>query len=45
MLRISPSAVGDGTADRVMGHRPELLDAWDSVRNAPHGPASSFHRA
>ena len=28
MPRITPSALSDTTADRVMAHRPELLEAW-----------------
>ena len=41
MPRIEPSAVGSTTADRVMGHRPELLEAWEHLKNALLGPSST----
>jgi alkylhydroperoxidase family enzyme len=42
MPRISPSARGELTADRVMGHRPELLEAWENLRAALLGPSSTL---
>ena len=42
MLRIPPSELGDPTADRVMGHRPELLAAWDALRHALGGSSSTL---
>lgn len=42
MLRVSPSAVGETTADRVMGHRPELLEAWENLKHALLGPSSTL---
>jgi alkylhydroperoxidase family enzyme len=42
MPRIAPSALGETTADRVMGHRPELLDAWDNLKHALLGPSSTL---
>lgn len=42
MARIPISAVGDSTADRVMGQRPELLAAWESLRHALLGPSSTL---
>ena len=40
MTRIPPSELGDGTADRIMGHRPEVLGAWEGLRHALVGPTS-----
>jgi AhpD family alkylhydroperoxidase len=42
MPRIPLSDLGDTTADRVLGHRPELLDAWASLRQALVGPSSTL---
>jgi alkylhydroperoxidase family enzyme len=40
--RLSPSARGETTADRVMGHRPEVLEAWENLRAALLGPSSTL---
>jgi alkylhydroperoxidase family enzyme len=40
VLRIPPSAHGTWTADRVMGHCPELLEAWENLKGALLGPSS-----
>ena len=42
MPRLSPSARGETTADRVMGHRPEVLEAWENLRAALLGPSSTL---
>ena len=42
MTRIPSSQLGDGAADRVMGHRPEVLDAWEGLRHALTGPTSTL---
>ena len=42
MPRLEPSALGESTADRVMGHRPELLEAWESLKHALLGPSSTL---
>jgi alkylhydroperoxidase family enzyme len=42
MPRIEPSAFGSTTADRVMGHRPELLEAWENLKHALLGPSSTL---
>lgn len=42
MPRVAPSALGESTADRVMGHRPELLEAWANRRNALFGSSSTL---
>jgi alkylhydroperoxidase family enzyme len=42
MPRIAPSASGDTNADRVMGHRPELSEAWEELGRAFHGPSSTL---
>lgn len=42
MPRLAPSALGDTTADRVMGHRPELLEAWENLKHALLGPSSTL---
>jgi hypothetical protein len=42
MPRNSPSALGDTTADRVMGHRPEVLEAWENLREALLGRSSTL---
>ena len=42
MLRVPPSELGDSTADRVMGHRPELLEAWENLKQALLGPSSTL---
>jgi alkylhydroperoxidase family enzyme len=40
--RIPLSDRGGTTADRILGHRPELLDAWDGLRRALTGPSSTL---
>jgi alkylhydroperoxidase family enzyme len=42
LTRIPPSELGDGTADRIMGHRPEVLGAWEGLRHALVGPTSTL---
>ena len=42
MPRIPLSDLGDTTADRILGHRPELLDAWASLRQALVVPSSTL---
>ena len=42
MPRVAPSALGESTADRVMGHRPELLEAWQNLKHALLGPSSTL---
>lgn len=42
MPRIPPSNLGSTTADRVLGQRPELLGAWDGLRQALVGPSSTL---
>jgi alkylhydroperoxidase family enzyme len=42
MPRIPLSDLGDSAADRILGHRPELLDAWASLRQALVGPSSTL---
>lgn len=42
MPRITPSALGDTTADRVMARRPELLEAWENLKHALLGPSSTL---
>jgi alkylhydroperoxidase family enzyme len=42
MPRVAPSELGDSTADRVMGHRPELLEAWENLKHALLGPSSTL---
>jgi alkylhydroperoxidase family enzyme len=42
LTRIAPSELGDGTADRVMGHRPDVLAAWEGLRHALTGPSSTL---
>jgi alkylhydroperoxidase family enzyme len=42
VLRIPPSELGDTTADRVMGHRPELLAAWEGLKHALGGSSSTL---
>ncbi len=42
MPRIPLSDTGDTTADRVLGHRPELLRAWDDLKHALVGPTSTL---
>lgn len=42
MPRVPPSALGETTADRVMGHRPELLEAWENLKHALLGPSSTL---
>jgi alkylhydroperoxidase family enzyme len=40
MPRVEPSASGSTTADRVMGHRPDLLEAWENLKHVLLGPSS-----
>jgi hypothetical protein len=42
MPRIPLSDTGNTTADRVLGHRPELLRAWDELKHALLGPTSTL---
>jgi alkylhydroperoxidase family enzyme len=42
VTRIPPSELGDTTADRILGHRPELLAAWDALKHALVGPSSTL---
>ena len=42
MLRVPLSGLGETTADRVMGHRPELLEAWEDLKHALLGPSSTL---
>jgi alkylhydroperoxidase family enzyme len=42
MPLIPPSEHGETTADRVMGHRPELLAAWENLKHALLGPSSTL---
>lgn len=42
MPRIPLADLGDTTADRILGHRPELLNAWASLRQALIGPSSTL---
>jgi len=42
MSRVAPSELGESTADRVMGHRPELLEAWQNLKHALLGPSSTL---
>ena len=42
MARVPLSGVGNSTADRVMGHRPELLEAWENLKHALVGPSSTL---
>ena len=38
MPRLPASALGTTTAERVMGHRPELLQAWEQLERRFRGP-------
>ena len=42
MPRLPASTVGASTADRVMGHRPELLQAWENLKDAFVGPSATL---
>ena len=42
MPRLSTSALGASTADRVMGHRPELLKSWENLKDAFAGPSATL---
>ena len=42
MPRLPTSRLGTTTADRVMGHRPELLQAWESLKDALVGPSATL---
>lgn len=39
MPRVPLSALGETTADRVTGHRPELLEAWENLKRSLLGSA------
>ena len=41
MPRVTPSILGESTADRVMGRRPELLEGG-RVCGTLHGPSSTL---
>jgi alkylhydroperoxidase family enzyme len=40
--RVPLSARGETTADQVMGHRPDLLEAWESLKRVLVGPTSTL---
>src|SRR6516162_11707243 len=42
MPRLPTSAVGTSTAGRVMGHRPELLQAWENLKDAFLGSSATL---
>lgn len=42
MPRIAPSTVGETAADRIMGHRPELSEAWEALGHTFLGPSSTL---
>ena len=42
VTRIPLSELGDTTADRILGHRPELLAAWDALKHALVGSSSTL---
>jgi alkylhydroperoxidase family enzyme len=42
VTRIPPSELGETTADRIMGHRPELLAGWDALKRALVGSSSTL---
>ena len=42
MTRLPLSEVGDSRADRIMGHRPAVLAAWDDLRHALLGASSTL---
>ncbi len=42
MPRIPLSDLGNTTADRILGHRPELLDAWENLKHALVGSSSTL---
>lgn len=42
MPRIPPSDLDGSTADRILGHRPELLAAWDGLKHALVGSSSTL---
>jgi alkylhydroperoxidase family enzyme len=42
VTRVPPSELGDSAADRVMGHRPPVLDAWEGLKHALTGPDSTL---
>jgi alkylhydroperoxidase family enzyme len=42
VTRIPLSELGDTTADRVMGHRPTLLAAWEGLKHTLGGPSSTL---
>ena len=42
MTRLPLSELGDSRADRVMGHRPEVLAAWEGLKHALVGESSTL---
>lgn len=42
MPRLPASALRTTTAERVMGHRPELLQAWEQLNDAFVGPSATL---
>ena len=42
MPRLPTSTVGTRTADRVTGQRPELLQAWENLKDAFVGPSATL---
>jgi alkylhydroperoxidase family enzyme len=42
VTRIPTSELGDSTADRIMGHRPEVLAAWEDLKHALIGASSTL---
>ena len=42
MTRLPLSELGGSTADRIMGHRPEVLAAWDGLRHALGGGSATL---
>ena len=42
MPRISPTTRGNTTADRVMGHRPEVREASENLKHSLLGPSSTL---
>jgi alkylhydroperoxidase family enzyme len=42
MPRIPLSDLGNTTAERILGHRPQLLKAWENLKQALVGPSSTL---
>ena len=42
MTRLPLSELGDSSADRIMGHRPEVLAAWNGLKHALVGASSTL---